>query len=204
MLRRLVGLVPVGLALAPTPASAAPAPPPELTVPAALTTEPQDHSGTTVAFGATASDWKGRALPVSCEPSSPSLFSLGTTEVFCTATDRRERSTTASFPVTVEHLYRPREEAPAASFRKLRFGWYPATQAQLYNLQLWRKSRDGWRKVASVFPTEEDYVLPRSWLSEGERYRLRRGTYRWYVWPWFGDHYGPVLGRNTFLATRPR
>jgi hypothetical protein len=201
VLRRLVGLLLIGLVLPATPALATPPPPPVVSAPAAVTAEPDDRTGAKVAFQVSATDWKGRAVPVTCEPPSASLFPLGTSPVSCSAVDRRERSTTVSFPVTVEHLYRPRERAPVVSFRKLRFAWYPAAAARLYNLQLWRKSQDGWKKIASVFPTQAVFVLPRRWAHEGHRYRLVKGIYRWYAWPWFGSRYGPVLGQNTFVAS---
>lgn len=202
MPRRLVALLPAGVFLAATPAFADPPPPPTLAVPAAVTAEPQNETGATVAFRVSATDWKGRPVPVACQPSPGSLFRLGKTRVSCAATDRRKRMTTASFAVTVEHLYRPREQASVPRLRKLRFAWYPAAGARLYNLQLWRKTGESWRKVASVFPARERFLLERSWLYEGHRYRLVKGSYRWYAWPWLGSRYGPMLGSNSFLVRR--
>ena len=199
---RLLGLLAIGLValVAVTPALAGPPGPPAVSVPPSLIAEPQTQAGAVVSFQPRGTDWKGRPVAVACEPSSASLFPLGLTQVSCTATDRREQSTTASFPVAVEHLYQPRERRGVTSFRKLRFAWYPAAGAQPYNLQLWRRSVDGWAKIASVFPDRENFLLPRSWRHQGHRYRLRKGTYRWYVWPWLGSRYGPVLGRNTFFV----
>src|SRR5688572_10449900 len=110
MLRRFVALLPIGLLFAATAALAAPPEPPLLAVPVAVTADPQDQTGAIVPFRVTGADWKGRPVPVACQPSSGALYPLGETRVFCTATDRRDQATTASFPVTVEHLYRPGEE----------------------------------------------------------------------------------------------
>jgi HYR domain len=202
MPRRFVALLPAGLLLAATPALADPPPPPTLAVPAVVTAEPQSETGANVAFRVSATDWKGRPVPVVCQPSSGSPFPLSTTRVSCAATDRREQTTTGSFAVTVEHLYRPREQAGVPRLRELRFAWYPATRARLYNLQLWRKTDDSWRKIASVFPARERFLLQRSWLHRDHRYRLVKGSYRWYVWPWFGSRYGPALGSNSFRVRR--
>jgi HYR domain len=200
MLRRYVALLPAGLLATATPALADPPPPPALDLPDAVTAEPHDETGANVAFTASATDWKGRPVPVTCQPRSGSLFRLGQTRVSCTAVDRRESSTTGSFPVTVEHLYRPREHAVLPSFQRLRFAWFPAKGARLYNLQLWRKAEQRWKQIASVFPARERFLLARSWSHKGHRYRLRGGSYRWYAWPWLGARYGPALGGNSFVV----
>jgi hypothetical protein len=48
--------------------------------------------------------------------------------------------------------------------------------------------------------------LPRSWQYHGRRYKLRPGTYRWYVWPGRGrlsaGRYGELLGASSFVVTR--
>lgn len=199
---RRFALLPASLLLAATPALAAPPPPPTLVVPAAVTAEPQNETGANVAFRVSAADWKGRPVPVACQPSSGSLFPLSRSRVSCAATDRREQTTTASFAVTVEHLYRPREHASVARLRRLRFAWYPAAGARFYNVQLWRKTEESWRKIASVFPAQERFLLERSWLHKGHRYRLVKGSYRWYAWPWLGSRYGPALGSNAFVVRR--
>jgi hypothetical protein len=202
MPRRFVALLPAGLLLAATPALADPPPPPTVAVPGAVTAEPQNETGANVAFRVSATDWKGRPVPVACQPSSGSLFPLSKTRVSCSATDRRGQTTTASFPVTVEHLYRPREQARVPRLRELRFAWYPAAGARFYNLQLWRKTEERWRKIASVFPAQERFLLERSWRYNGHRHRLVKGSYRWFAWPWLGSRYGPALGSNSFLVRR--
>jgi hypothetical protein len=46
------------------------------------------------------------------------------------------------------------------------------------------------------------FRLPRSWTFEGKKYTLRRGTYRWYVWPGHGARararYGTLIGGSLF------
>lgn len=75
--------------------------------------------------------------------------------------------------------------------------WTPVKGARYYNLQLMRG-----HKIFSVWPTTARFQLPRSWIFNGRRYRLRPGVYRWYVWPGFGslsaDRYGRLLGASSF------
>jgi hypothetical protein len=199
-LPRFVGLLAAGLLFAATPALADPPPAPVLSVPGVVTSESQSRAGARVSFSTSGTDWRGQPVPVACEPVSGSLFPLGQTRVVCTATDRRHQSTTESFPLTVEHLYRPGEGATVPALRRRPFAWYPVEGARYYNLQLWRQSQGGWKKIASVFPSRERFVLEPSWVHQGRRYRLAEGSYRWFAWPWLGSHYGPLLGRNTFFV----
>jgi hypothetical protein len=78
--------------------------------------------------------------------------------------------------------------------------WAPVKGASYYNLQLIRG-----RKVLSVWPTGPHFRLRRTWTYLGRRYRLRPGTYRWYVWPGFGQisdaRYGRLLGSSTFVVS---
>lgn len=202
MSRPLVGLVAAGVLFTAAPARAEPPPPPELIVPKHVTAEPQSRAGARVTFRASGTDWKEAAVPVSCRPAAGSLFPLGRSTVSCTATDRRHESTTKSFPLTVERLYRPAEGATVRAFQRVRFAWFPVPRARLYNVQLWWRSPRGWIEVASFFPKRERLVLRRSWSHNGRRHRLvRGGSYVWYAWPWFGSRYGRLLGRN-FLVVR--
>jgi hypothetical protein len=79
--------------------------------------------------------------------------------------------------------------------------WTPVRGAAYYNVLLVRA-----RKVYSAWPVRPRLQLPRSWLFRGQRYRLRPGLYRWYVWPGFGrlsaSRFGPLLGGSTFVFTR--
>jgi hypothetical protein len=76
--------------------------------------------------------------------------------------------------------------------------WTPVKGASYYNVQLIRG-----QKVFSAWPTGPRLRLPRAWTYEGRRYRLRRGIYRWYVWPGFGavsnGRYGRMLGGSSFV-----
>ena len=76
--------------------------------------------------------------------------------------------------------------------------WLPAKSANYYNVQLIRGKR-----ILSAWPTHAHFKLPRSWVYQGHRYRLRPGVYRWYVWPGLGararGHYGRMLGGSTFV-----
>jgi len=76
--------------------------------------------------------------------------------------------------------------------------WIPKGKALYYNVQLFRGST----KVLSAWPSQNKFVLRSTWKYNGHRYRLRPGTYRWYVWPGIGARryakYGKLLGQNTF------
>jgi hypothetical protein len=78
--------------------------------------------------------------------------------------------------------------------------WAPVKGATYYNLQIVRG-----RKVLSIWPVQSSFRLRRTWSYNGRRYRLRPGTYRWYVWPGFGrisaSRFGRLLGSSTFVVT---
>jgi hypothetical protein len=79
-----------------------------------------------------------------------------------------------------------------------RLAWLPVKRASYYNVQLFRGKR-----ILTAWPTHASFKLPRSWVSQGHRYRLRPGVYHWYVWPGFGRlsqaHYGRLVGRSSFV-----
>ena len=79
--------------------------------------------------------------------------------------------------------------------------WTRVKKASYYNLQLMRGA-----KVLSAWPVRASFQLPRSWVYQGRRYRLRPGVYRWYVWPGIGpisaNRYGDQLGSSSFVVTR--
>jgi hypothetical protein len=201
VLHRSLSVLVAAALLAASPALAAPPPPPTLSFPKAVTAEPQNRDGAALTFTTNAEDWKGKTVPVECDPASGSFFPLGKTRVTCTATDRREESTTGSFVANVERLVRPREGATVSALLPLRFAWYPVPRARFYNVQLWRRSGDDWKKVASLFPSRARAVLDPSWNYAGRRHRLVPGvTYAWYAWPWRGVGYGALMGRNFFAV----
>jgi hypothetical protein len=75
--------------------------------------------------------------------------------------------------------------------------WEKVRGASYYNVILVRG-----RKVFSAWPVRARLRLPRAWTYNGRRYKLRRGTYSWYVWPGRGllsaGQYGKLLGGSTF------
>jgi hypothetical protein len=79
--------------------------------------------------------------------------------------------------------------------------WVPVRRATYYNLQMLRG-----RKVLSAWPAQSSFRLRRTWSYNGRRYRLRPGTYRWYVFPGYGrisaSRYGRLLGSSTFVVKK--
>jgi hypothetical protein len=76
--------------------------------------------------------------------------------------------------------------------------WARVKGAAYYNVLLMRG-----RKIFSAWPTRTSFRLPRTWIYKGHRYKLRPGSYRWYIWPGFGRiaaaKYGRLLGGSTFV-----
>jgi hypothetical protein len=76
--------------------------------------------------------------------------------------------------------------------------WASVKGAGYYNVLLMRG-----RKIFSAWPTRTSFRLPRTWIYKGHRYKLRPGSYRWYIWPGFGRiaaaKYGRLLGGSTFV-----
>jgi hypothetical protein len=72
------------------------------------------------------------------------------------------------------------------------------SKATFYNVQLYY----GAQKVLSAWPNSAKLKLSRNWGFEGRRVRLKKGSYRWYVWPGFGPRskarYGHLLGQSGF------
>jgi hypothetical protein len=79
--------------------------------------------------------------------------------------------------------------------------WTPVRHASYYNVQLYH---DG--KVLSAWPERASLQLRGVWEFARHRYRLKPGTYRWYVWPGFGPRaaarYGRMIGAATFVIGR--
>jgi hypothetical protein len=76
--------------------------------------------------------------------------------------------------------------------------WAPVKRATYYHVQVYRGTR-----VLAAWTTSTSLQLRRTWVMHGRRYRLRPGTYRWYVWPGYGrpsaSRYGDRLGGSTFV-----
>jgi hypothetical protein len=85
---------------------------PIITVPADITTEATNGSGTTVNYSFSATDPDDAVLSQSCSPSSGSTFGLGTTTVNCTATDHHSNTANKSFKVTVQDTTPPTVGTP--------------------------------------------------------------------------------------------
>jgi hypothetical protein len=113
-------LVASGSAICPVSPPPPPDPtPPTLTVPDDMVVEATSEQGAQVTYTVTAQDNVdgnatleedgttvtqddiGGNITISCDPSSGSVFSIGETEVECTATDEASNTGTASFTVTV-------------------------------------------------------------------------------------------------------
>jgi hypothetical protein len=97
-------------------------------------------------------------------------------------------------------LLSPAANATVRARRPPLLRWMPVPRARYYNVQLFR----GARKVLSVWPARPRYQVKRRWVRLGTLQRLRRGRYRWYVWPGFGARpkarYGDLLGRRAFTV----
>jgi hypothetical protein len=80
------------------------------------------------------------------------------------------------------------------------FLWAGAPRATYYNVQVYR----GGQKVLSAWPSKAKLKMHRTWTYNGHRFRLRKGGYRWWVWPGFGPRskaaYGQLLGTGTFTV----
>jgi large repetitive protein len=92
---------------------------PVLTVPGNLVVEAQFAQGAYVAFPASATDSVDGQRPVTCSQPSGSLFRFGVSGVFCTASDTRGNTASASFTVTVRdttapapQIFSPKPEDP--------------------------------------------------------------------------------------------
>jgi hypothetical protein len=98
-------------------------------------------------------------------------------------------------------LLSPAAHAAVRTRRPPLLRWMPVRGARYYNVQLFR----GARKVLSAWPKRPRYQIKSHWTQLGTRQRLRRGRYRWYVWPGFGARpkarYGDLIGGRAFTVT---
>jgi len=78
--------------------------------------------------------------------------------------------------------------------------WARVAKASFYNVQLYFKGQ----KVLSAWPSAPGLGLKRSWSYSNRSFRLKKGTYAWYVWPGFGprskSRYGQLLGQSSFTV----
>lgn len=115
-----------------------------------------------------------------------------------TARDQAGNVTVRTLVVTPgPRLVAPAPDAPVTAPPVLR--WTPVRGAGYYNVQLYRGD-----KILSAWPSRASLRLTRVWSFAGRRYRLKRGRYRWYVWPGFGARsaarYGAALGSRSFVV----
>lgn len=113
-----------------------------------------------------------------------------------TATDEAANSVTK----TLDFVARGALLSPAPGERIAKpplLVWSAVRGASYYNIVLVRGHR-----VFSAWPARTHLKLPRAWTYHGRRYRLRPGSYRWFVWPGFGPlsagRYGKMLGGSSF------
>jgi hypothetical protein len=71
------------------------------------TVEATGAPGAAVTFAPTATDDVDGSRPVTCSPASGSTFTIGTTSVSCSATDRSSNKATGSFTVSVQDTTKP-------------------------------------------------------------------------------------------------
>jgi hypothetical protein len=94
-------------------------------------------------------------------------------------------------------LLRPAEGAKLSTPPLL--AWEKLAGTSYYNVQLFF----GGHKVLSLWPVQTSLLLTRSWTYNGLHFKLKKGRYRWYVWPGYGPRkaskYGKLLGGSLFF-----
>ncbi len=122
----------------------------------------------------------------------------GALQVHDQGTDQAGNETVRTITVTPgPRLFGPSNGARLTTPPALR--WTPIRHATYYNVQLYR----GDRKVLSMWPSHAKLQLKQSWHFGGHLWRLKPGTYRWYVWPGYGRRssakYGSMVGKGRFV-----
>lgn len=76
--------------------------------------------------------------------------------------------------------------------------WAAEPDADYYNVQLFRNGT----RILAGWPKKATFALKKTWKYQSRKYKLRAGTYTWYVWPGYGNRksadYGALLGFRTF------
>ena len=88
---------------------------PVVTVPSDLNVDATSSSGAVVTFSASASDNIDGSLQASCNPTSGSVFPIGSTQVTCTVSDKAGNIGTASFNILVKEPPKPATESTLLS-----------------------------------------------------------------------------------------
>jgi flagellin-like hook-associated protein FlgL len=97
----------------------------------------------------------------------------------------------------------------ATVVRPPKLAWRRVPNTTVHNLQLYfvgssttaarSTTARTFKKVLSVFPKATSYQLRSGWTYAGHRYRLTKGCYAWYVWPYLSTgKYGKLLGESEF------
>jgi hypothetical protein len=121
--------------------------------------------------------------------------------VACVNQEGNESAGVAVMLVPRRNLLRsPKDGARLRKAPKLM--WARDAEASYYNVQLLRKGV----KILSIWPTKASYKLSKTWRFRGRKYKLKSGTYQWFVWPGYGPRsqvvYGQLLGTRTFRIVR--
>jgi HYR domain len=181
--------------------------PPVITVPGTKRVTTTNRTGAVVTYKASAADAVDGAVAVVCAPGSGSRFAVGTTRVTCSAVDARTHASSAAFDVTVVlakkrtvqvgPMIAPRRGARMTTPPMLR--WRAVKKASFYNVQVFRRGQ----KILSVWPSRPHFHLRARWTFRGHTFRLRPGSYSWFVWPAYGPlthpRFGKALGVSSFV-----
>jgi len=78
--------------------------------------------------------------------------------------------------------------------------WSKLAGTSYYNVQIFFQGH----KVLSLWPVTTKLPLTRTWTYNGVKFTLKKGRYRWYVWPGYGPRsaskYGKLLGGSLFYV----
>jgi hypothetical protein len=182
--------------------------PPAITAPARVRVSTTSRAGRRVTYAASAGDVVDGTVTVACAPASGTRFRVGTTNVTCSAADRRGNASSSHFGVIVA-LKRTRKAAaamisPRAGARLTAppmLRWRAVPRARFYNVQLFRHGQ----KLLSAWPSRPHFRLHARWTFKGRAFRLRAGSYTWLVWPAYGQpthpRFGKALGVSSFVFT---
>jgi len=184
--------------------------PPVITVPGPKRVTTTNRAGAVVTYKASAADAVDGAVAVVCAPGSGSRFAVGTTRVTCSAVDARTHASSAAFDVTVVlakkrtvqvgPMIAPRRGARMTTPPMLR--WLAVKKASFYNVQVFRRGQ----KILSVWPSRPHFHLHSRWTFRGHTFRLRPGSYSWFVWPAYGPlthpRFGKALGVSSFVFVK--
>jgi len=115
-----------------------------------------------------------------------------------TATDAAGNTVSARRVAVPRALLRPASGATLKAPPLL--AWSKLAGTSYYNVQIFFEGH----KVLSVWPVDAKLPLTRAWTYNGVKHTLKKGRYRWYVWPGYGPRaaskYGKLLGGSLFYV----